>query len=406
MKKRASLLAVLLLVMCAEAFAAENPRAEFEERRRAVAVTMEAATVWIVTEDSDSIGYGSGFIVGDGYIVTNAHVVANLKQDGTIYVLNDLIPARKARIVKTAYDDPEGDNVGGRDFALLRFDAPQGVALPTLTFNLDVKRMDRISAWGYPLMSTKFDVRTEQLQKGDTRGLESPPVIYTEGTVNAIVRARRGEAILHSAQIAGGNSGGPLVNGKGEVVGMNTWNYREEDEGALINGAQLASELCSFLSENGVTPKLADGQKLLPPRQRPKAEESAGGQAQRETKESRRRNVGDFSVLVPHGWSVADEEKNMIMLGADNHSAAVVILISTLDGEDLSQAVKQLSKELGGTKPKLDDDVYIFTYTSDDVDTTVFVSDLDDGERFLMISISGDAEQDKVSEILDSIKDK
>lgn len=71
-------------------------------------------------------------------------------------------------------------------------------------------------------MATQFDVTTERLQRGDTRGLRPPPVVYTGGSVNAIVHTKPGEAILHSAQISGGNSGCPLANGKGDVVGVNT----------------------------------------------------------------------------------------------------------------------------------------------------------------------------------------
>lgn len=404
MRKTATILAALFLVICCtEVLAAENPRAEFEERRRAVAAKMEAATIWIIAEDDTSITSGSGFIVGDGYIATNAHVIDELESGGSVYVLNELIPARKASIVAKAYD--KVDDVGGRDFALLRFDPPKGVTLPILTFNVDVKRMDRVSAWGYPDMSTKFDVRTERLHEGDTSGLESPPVIYSEGTVNAIVRAKSGDAILHSAQIAGGNSGGPLVNGRGEVVGMNTWGYQQEDEGAFLNGAQPANEVCRFLLENGITPKFADGQKLLPPSPRPKTEGATGRKPQERT-EDRRRDAGDFSVLVPRGWSVIDKEENLILLGSDDRQTSVGIMFADLEGNSLYEISKAISQELDATEPEWDDEdeLYVFTYTSDDVETMVVTCETGDGEQFLMVSISGDMEKPEVGEILDSVE--
>ena len=233
----------------------------FAEERRDITAMMEAATVWIVTEDEDEdIGRGSGFIVGDGYIVTNAHVVNDAQ---VVYVLNERISVREAEIVDLIHeyeDEGRTQTVSGSDLALLRFTPPKGVKLPILSFNCDVKRADRISAWGYPVMVTDLDGSSEILEEGDMSKLQPPPVVYTEGTVNAIVRDRLGSSILHSAAIAGGNSGGPLVNGKGEVVGINTWGHQEEDEGAFLNGAQPAKEIVAFLVSNGVAPKLALGQ--------------------------------------------------------------------------------------------------------------------------------------------------
>jgi S1-C subfamily serine protease len=327
-KITASLLSALLLTVCAQAFAADNPRAEFEERRRAVAARMEAATVWVVGEDDESIATGSGFIVGEGLVVTNSHVVDELGRGKVIYVLNDALPAAKAHIVAMVHDE-KTDAVGGRDFALLRFAPPKGVTLPALTFNLEARRMDRVSAWGYPSLVTQFDSSTARLQEGDTRGLKAPPVVYTEGAINSIVNDRLGASIIHSASIAGGNSGGPLVNGRGEVVGINTWGYKEEDEGAFVNAAQPAPAIAAFLAENGVTPKFAEGQQLTArpgnsPRMRTPEEPAKPDRSgwEQKTAEGGRRDVGSFSVLVPRGWSVVDEEKDMILLGSNDRATS------------------------------------------------------------------------------------
>lgn len=405
MKRIAIMLPVLLLALCSGVFAADPPQTAFEERRRAVAAMLEASTVWVVTDDGESLGAGSGFIVGDGYVMTNGHVVADLRKGGAVYVLNEQMPPQKAKIVATAHKSGRGGKIGERDFALLRFTPPKGVNLPVLAFNFGVKRMDMVSAWGYPGMATQFDVSMERLLEGDSRGLTAPPVICTEGTVNAIVHARGGDVVMHSAQIARGNSGGPLVNSRGEIVGINTWGYKEDDEGAFLNCAQVAMEMARFLKENGVTPKLAAGQEIAASSQRQKTEEPPRSTSAPAPPEDRRRDVGSFSVEVPGDWSVIEEETDSIVLGSNDGTSAVSLTISDREGQSLRRIARDFSRELGNCdEPELTEDVYAFACSDDGIDTLVFVAGVEDGDRFFLISMSGDSEHSGVDEIMDSVE--
>jgi hypothetical protein len=394
-----------------------------------VAALLEAATVWVVGEDEKRISQGSGFLVAAGFIATNAHVVGGLDKGADIYVLNDKLPATKAQVVAKAHD---GD--GGRDYALLRFTPPQGVDLPVLTFNLEARRMDRVSAWGYPAMVTQFDDRTARLQEGDTRGLKAPPVVYTDGSINSIVSRNGRQALIHSAQIAGGNSGGPLVNSRGEIVGINTWGYQEEGEGAFLNAALPADDLGAFLSAQGVKPQIASGQQAAASRPpatqvRPDKPETsrppkwAGrepdqpedslpdkreSQGQKEDQErGRRRDVGSFTVEVPRGWSVVEEEEDSIMLGADDDSALVAIMVADSEGLSLRQASRQIAEELDGTQPASDDDgeTYTFTFSENEVEFTALVGDMEDG-RHVMLLLGGDTDNQGIVKILESLEDK
>ncbi len=68
----------------------------------------------------------------------------------------------------------------------------------------------------------KADIYTKTL----TRGSNVEDVTITSGTISRLTTmesANNTKAIQHNAQIHGGNSGGPLINSKGQVLGVNTW---------------------------------------------------------------------------------------------------------------------------------------------------------------------------------------
>lgn len=227
------------------AFAADDLDA-LEERERAVAQRMEASTVFILTDT----GMGSGFIVGDGLIMTAAHVVNDDPED--ILVMNNQMQPTTATIID--YTDIAQDM--GNDFAVLEFSPPRGANLPILEFNTSISRMDRVSAWGYPALIKEYDIRHAALMEGEFIG--APDVVYTEGVVNVI---QQGVAdyttIVHSANIARGNSGGPLVNRRGEVVGINTWGVSQADEASSLNGALTAADMIAYMKSLGLAPRIA-----------------------------------------------------------------------------------------------------------------------------------------------------
>ncbi|MBL3610955.1 trypsin-like peptidase domain-containing protein [Rhodovulum sulfidophilum] len=182
---------------------------------------------------------GSGFFVGPDLVVTNNHVVAGA-QDDRIFVINRSLGQQyPVTVIKTV--GPFGST--GRDFALLRV---QGVNAPyfTLLKPDHSLKLQSVIAAGYP----------DDLL-GDWRGGTDPvpDLAVTDGTVNAEqVLAQGTPAIVHSAPISQGNSGGPLVDMCGRVVGVNTF----VRQGALrnLNVALASGDLLDFLESAALTP--------------------------------------------------------------------------------------------------------------------------------------------------------
>ncbi len=211
-----------------------------EEQRRSIARMMEASTVFIIADSPRTQSMGTGFVVGEGYVLTNAHVIEG---EEDFYVLGPNFGVAEATLVGEALNNSV-------DFALLQFDP--GVDLPILAFNLDVSRTDRVSAWGFPFIVTQFDKNMDAIARGHLEVM--PQVVYTEGTVSTFIDTGQGINIIHTADIASGNSGGPLVNSRGEVIGVNTWISTDREEGAYVNASLPSAAAVTFLRSYGVEP--------------------------------------------------------------------------------------------------------------------------------------------------------
>jgi serine protease Do len=147
---------------------------------------------------------GSGFIIReDGYIVTNAHVV-----QGETTVTVTVYRKVEGQIEKKTYEKVKILSVNPFvDLALLQIDPTElGDTKLTKVFLGsidDVKQGQSVFAVGAP------------------EGLERS---VSEGIVSTTNRENRGMVYIQTtAQVNPGNSGGPLFNRKGEVVGVVAW---------------------------------------------------------------------------------------------------------------------------------------------------------------------------------------
>ena len=148
-------------------------------------------------EDPRMSGVGSGFAIGpDGLILTNSHVIQGA---GRFVVITAEGRSLTARCIG---DDPD------TDLAIIKLDQAAAIPVAKIGDSKKLRRGQLVIAIGAPL------------------GFEAT---VTTGVVSALGRSLRGERgrlvedlIQTDAALNPGNSGGPLVNSTGEVVGIAT----------------------------------------------------------------------------------------------------------------------------------------------------------------------------------------
>jgi len=254
---------------------------------------------------------GTGFIITpDGYVVTNAHVVKmteeEMKQSMALIGLSDLVEADIADIetelgftltedqakkmseaLATAYaqyltlsnESSEsqvlmgvavaglgtvqkgspaelikvGEQVPGKDVAILKINASN---LPTVKLGDDtaVKDGEQAIALGYPGVAT-FNPLIKKSEENIKPSL-------TVGSISGRKTMQGGWEVLQTdTSITHGNSGGPLFNNRGEVIGITTFGSVQQntstggyDEVQGFNFAIPTTVIKQFLNESNVTP--------------------------------------------------------------------------------------------------------------------------------------------------------
>ena len=221
--------------------------------------SIEARTVLVVARSAGGVSTGSGFVVGPGLIVTNDHVVAGADAGG-IFVINATLGRPEAAQVIKAVGPLE---TRGADFALLRIGPTTLPAFPLADPAASMK-LHHVIAAGFPGDVMESDVAFQALLQGDASAI--PDLVVVDGTVNAEQPLTRDtETLVHSAPLAQGNSGGPLVDFCGRVVGVNT--FVRQGPLRTLNFALSAGALAQFLAGTpaAVTPDRATCQPVVAP---------------------------------------------------------------------------------------------------------------------------------------------
>ena len=177
----------------------------------AISSTVQSNSFYGVTEGTAT---GSGFILTeDGYVITNYHVVEGATSVSVITHDGSEYPATIVGTVDT------------NDIAVLKVEAT-GLPAVTLGSSDDLIIGDMVVAIGNPL-GTLTSTQTVGYISGKDRD------VATEGSLMSMIQT--------DAAINSGNSGGPLFNMYGEVVGVTTAKYSgNSSSGATIEGIGFA----------------------------------------------------------------------------------------------------------------------------------------------------------------------
>lgn len=234
-----------------KAQAAEPPgeSADGKARRlakKALVEQLDKSTVLILALGGTGKGStGTGFFVAPQTVVTNRHVVEGAGE-GSVFVTSRALGKVHKASVEALSAPPK---FGGEDFAILRV----GMRDTHSTFALTsaYSRLDSVVAAGFPGASIKNDVSFQALIKGDVTA--SPELETNLGEIQAIqTHTGGGEVIRSSTGILQGNSGGPLVDSCGRVIGVNTFISVDESQAARLSYALSTKMLRTFLDRNGV----------------------------------------------------------------------------------------------------------------------------------------------------------
>ncbi len=266
------------------------------------------------------VSHGTGFAVGPERVVTNAHVIAQAR-DGS---------ALSIGIVPSDGDDAVYARVVGvssrNDLALLATTSPMQLPPLTIAGNPSIDS-GAVTAVGYPM---NVD-RAQGLTIGDI--FRAQPPVRSTGFLSGSRPTREFDSLLHTAPIARGNSGGPLLDECGRVIGVNSFGAESGNADAEFFFAVSTRELLPFLRANDVAPQVNS----LPCRSLADLEQSERERAQRQQMDARAEAQADEEALGRR----RDEARRMaqfeVLAERENGAAlAMVLLIAALGAGGLA----------------------------------------------------------------------
>lgn len=209
----------------------------------------DRSVVRVVVPLGKGYSTGSGFVIGRGdVVVTNYHVI---KEGDSLFVLSDQGDKKPIKHEATLiWKSP------GYDLALL---SVPGLKRPALVLNVRIpEKGSQVFALGYPGVADEI---------GTVESLAESTM--TQGIIGRIIHsgwedgASPIDILQHSAAVNSGNSGGPLLDSCGNLIGVNTAKGLGSIEGNQSTGFRVnQSDGVFFASHAAVLAEVLEGQRI------------------------------------------------------------------------------------------------------------------------------------------------
>lgn len=226
-----------LLFMLGVTIAGPSGPARADDVASTARSVVRVVTIAIVDQEVVGFGHGSGFAISPNRIVTNAHVV-ELAQKYPDNVVIGVVPSEGSKSYQgrvIAIDTK-------RDLALIEI--TNGALPPATLFTGSLDDSMGLVSLGYP---GNVDLASAQSAADYIKPLAP---VRSEGALSAFRVVGGVNVLLHTASISRGNSGGPLIDRCGRVVGVNSAISRGEDGDANFAFAIAEPELAGFLKDS------------------------------------------------------------------------------------------------------------------------------------------------------------
>lgn len=300
-------LAVALFVAAVLAAAPARAQDDVTAAGRGV---VRIVTIAVVDDEVVGFGSGSGFAVAPNRVVTNAHVVeAAQRYPGNVVI--GVVPSEGKQSIQgrlVAIDE-------ARDLALIEF---TGAKLPPLTvFTPPLTDGQAVIALGYP---ANVDLATAR-SAADFINPQTP--VRSPGAFAGLRELQGTHVILHTAKIARGNSGGPLLDECGRILGVNSALTRGDDGDNSFAFAIADDELLAFLRENDQTVPTVDNP-CVPRAQQLEQQRDAEARAAADAAEKQRQ--ADAARDAKHAAAL-DSERERVNNARENYIFMAIVLL-------------------------------------------------------------------------------